>query len=103
MVKFKPDANKTTVNGIKRQVVCAANKYPCGTIVLGVRHFCPLMRQNIKAHGIKPTQMDMIQGFVDQWGNFMDREEALAVVKANGRFMRDTGFHSRELFTENCY
>lgn len=101
---FTPDKEDfTTVNGYKRQIVCAANKYPCGTIALGVRHFCPLMRQNIKALGLKPSQVDMVQGFVDQWGNFMVRKEALSVMKANGRFIRDDEYRCGELFSENCY
>lgn len=101
MKGYTPDENDiTTVNGCKRQVVCAANKYD-ETIVLGVRHFCPLMRQSITALGLSPSQAHE-QGFVDQWGNFMSREEALVVLQKNGRFIRDDKY-DRRIYSENLY
>ena len=42
------------------------------------------------------------QGFVDQWGNFMTRKEALLVLQTNGRWIRDEDY-SDELYSENLY
>lgn len=36
------------INGVKRKVVCAANKYG-EHIVMGIRHHCPMMNKNIQA------------------------------------------------------
>lgn len=72
-----------------RVVVCAANKY--GPIVFtGIRHFCPIMRENMKGHIINALrdQLGETQGFVDQWGVFMDRKEAYAVALAAGQVGR---------------
>ena len=43
------------MNRPQRRVVCAANKYDCDyggidMIFIGVRHFCPIMRQNMEPH-----------------------------------------------------
>lgn len=84
---------------IERQVVCAANRYG-DLIVLGVRHHCPIMNRTLDLLGIGGFTKE--QGFVDQWGNYMDRKEALEVLKANGRFIRDDDF-SNELYSENLY
>lgn len=102
---FKPLHNDvafvlTTVGPMKRQVVCAANKFG-DLIVLGVRHFCPLMRQTLRLLKIKGTEPHE-QGFVDQWGNFMSRKEALYVLRSNGRFIPDRDF-TDELYSENLY
>jgi hypothetical protein len=93
-VVFTPDSLE------KRQVVTAANNYN-GVIVLGVRHFCPLMRYTLHRFGIKGSSPHE-QGFVDQWGNFMDRKEALVVLKTNGKFIRDDDYLD-ELYSENLH
>lgn len=84
---------------IERQVVCAANRYG-DLIVLGVRHHCPIMNNTLDLLGIDGFTKE--QGFVDQWGNYMDRVEALEVLEANGRFIRDDDFMD-ELYSENLY
>ena len=101
---FTPDESRLTVNGFPRTVVCAANKYhPCGTIVLGIRHYCPLMRQSVKALGV-PLR-DEEQGFVDQWGNFMSREEAWFVLETNerGRINKDRNGCKGTLYSKGLY
>lgn len=80
---FKPNPEDLTVvltpaGYIKRQVVCAANRYG-EIIILGVRHHCPLMNKMLDLAGINGFTKE--QGFVDQWGNFMDRVEALYIEK----------------------
>ena len=66
-----------------RVVVCAANKYG-EHIVLGARHHDTLMNQQIELSYID-TDDGCIQGFIDQWGVFMDRVESLAVATAAGQ------------------
>ena len=66
-----------------RVVVCAANKYG-EYIVLGARHHDTLMNQQIELSYID-TDDGCIQGFIDQWGIFMDRFESLAVATAAGQ------------------
>ena len=85
---------------IERQVVCAANKYG-DIIVLGIRHFCPLMRKQLDAYCLKGSEPHK-QGFVDQWGNFMTRKEALLVLQTNGRWIRDEDYQN-QLYSENLY
>lgn len=102
---FKPLPNDCTTvyvagNFLDRQVVCAANRFG-DIIVLGVRHFCPLMNKQLDAYGLKGSEKHE-QGFVDQWGNFMTRKEALLVLQTNGRFIRDEDFMD-ELYSENLY
>lgn len=101
----KPLPNDCTVvyvdgDLIDRQIVCAANKYG-DIIVLGVRHFCPLMCKQLDSYGLDGGE-EHEQGFVDQWGNFMSRKEALLVLRTNGRWIRDEDYYD-ELYSENLY
>jgi hypothetical protein len=101
---YKPNTDNLTEvfvpNGTaKRQVVCAANRYG-EHIILGVRHHCPLMNKMLDLAGINAFTRE--QGFVDQWGNYMDRQEALLVLKTNGRWIRSEDYLD-ELYSENLY
>lgn len=65
----------------QRRVVCAANRYESTIggnpmVFVGVRHYCPIMRQNIQPFIEHLNRSSEVQGFVDQYGVFMDREEA---------------------------
>lgn len=73
----------------QRIVVCAANKYG-DKLFIGVRHFCPIMRDNMKDFDIPFMRKEFgeTQGFIDQYGVFMDRKEAYEVAKANGQVGR---------------
>lgn len=102
---YKPADHDVTLVSVpsgyaKRQVVCAANKFD-DVVLLGVRHFCPIMSDMCERIGLRGS-MKHEQGFVDQWGNFMSRKEALHVLKTNGRFIRDEDYLD-ELFSENLY
>jgi hypothetical protein len=44
------------------------------------------------------------QGFIDQWGKFMGREEAFDVATAAGQIRHKSGNpDSKELFSEDLY
>ncbi|QHQ14553.1 hypothetical protein GMW39_00830 [Pectobacterium parmentieri] len=92
----------------QRRVVCAANKYQSEDgelIFIGVRHFCPLMRQNIGKSIELVDRKTEVQGFVDQFGVFMDRRQALEVAKNSGQLNvhRIKSWPVGELFSEDLY
>jgi len=78
---------------MQQRVVCAANRDPDGTIHLGLRHFDQFMRSNRFAE----------QGFVDNKGNFLTREEAWEVATATNQILRRVGGDEGKLFSENLY
>ena len=93
-----------------RKVVAAATKcfFNWGEehVVVGVRHFDAFMCNSIQLlqekHGVR---VDEEQGFVDQWGVFMSRTEAMQVVKESGQpfsFERN-GHQDEELFSEGVW
>ena len=95
----------------KRRVLCAANELPDGHLILGARHWDDLMHTNfnlyLKAKGVKEEQVlggRVRQGFVDQWGNFLNREVAWMIAEKQGQ-IRHTGpgFKGPELYSENLY
>lgn len=69
-----------------RRVSMAANIVD-GRLIIGNRHFCPLMRMQIDALQLDYHKHDISydQGFVDQWGIYMSREEAFLVAKERGQ------------------
>ena len=91
-------------NGIvkpQQYVVCAANKI--GDVVLcGARHWDKVMRKQAEAMGIKCGNEE--QGFIDQFGDFLTREEAMLIVKKNGqRFDIERNGGDVALFSEGLY
>ena len=86
----------------KRRVVCAANKFPDGTIILGARHWDPLMRATFKKLYIDRHEAGLEQqGFIDQYQNFMTREEAWVVAMEAGQIIRRVGGDDDCLYSEN--
>ena len=92
-----------------RRVVCAANKYELNDgstkIFTGIRHYCPVMRQNMEFWKLSIKRSTEIQGFVDQYGVFMDRSEALQVAKDAGQLniARPKTSPEDRLFSEDLY
>jgi hypothetical protein len=92
-----------TTNHIEQRVVCAAIKLG-DVIVTGPRHYDTIMCNTIK-------QMDMLshwtdnaeQGFVDQRGNFLTREEAWIIAEKVGQIIRRVGGDGVRLYSENLY
>lgn len=89
-----------------RKVVCAACKQD-EYLVVGPRHYHPVMHMQfdlLKKAGIKTT-LKWSQGFIDQWGKYMDRHEALLVALAASQdvdFKRNGG-SGNELYSEGIY
>lgn len=62
-------------------------------LVVGNRHFCPIMHNTIELLGLDCSKHNIIhdQGFVCQHGQYMTREEAWLVAGAAGQIKRVTG------------
>lgn len=89
----------------KPKIVCAAC-WKGGFIVTGPRHFDNIMRNEIN------NRMDTFvgwhdakQGFIDQFGGFYDREEAMIIVKASGQpfNIERNGGSNKVLYSEGLY
>ena len=89
----------------QRKVVCAANKYG-NYMFIGVRYFCPIMCKNMETYDIPWLRKEFgeEQGFIDQYGVFLNRKEALQVAldahQMDGR--QKTTPYDR-LFSEDIY
>ncbi len=79
-------------------IVCAACRKD-GLIICGARHFDSIMRANIKALNL--SFGDWEQGFIDQFGNFLNRKEAWEIAKKNGQVKEES--ENKVLFSENLY
>jgi hypothetical protein len=104
-----PDPTKYIEDGPKRIVVCAANIHG-GVIVLGPRHFDKTMHDQISQldDGLAPTCSSFWeQGFIDQFGKFMDREEAYQVALKAGQINlhrpKSGGIGNTLLYSEDLY
>lgn len=82
-------------------IVCAANRLASGLIVCGARHHDAIMNAQIKASG--ESCVGEIQGFIDQFGNFLTRSEAHQIAERNGQIKRRCGGDAEQLFSENLY
>lgn len=75
----------------QRRVVCAAIRAADGSLLLGIRHYSADMHRQItqRADGYLFIQKhDEDQGFVDQFGVWMDRFEAFEVAQRAGQIVR---------------
>lgn len=94
-----------------RRVVCAAIRAADGELLLGIRHYSPDMHRQIEQRrdGHKFThRMDEDQGFVDQFGKWLSREEAYVLAEVNGQIYRPDangmGLDGRhKLYSEGLY
>jgi len=97
-----PDKSIVESNG---RVVCAAVRNKSGLIVAGARHLDSIMRAQIEAMGKSPKDFSDPddQGFIDQWGQFLSREEAWLVAEKRGQVIRRCGGDGERLYSENLY
>lgn len=89
-----------------RRVVCAANRNNAtGIIACGARHFDSVMHRAIEQ--MPSVQRDdwrkSEQGFIDQHGVFLTREEAWKVAEAAGQIIRCTDWQIGSLHSEHLY
>jgi hypothetical protein len=86
--------------GIERRVIAAACKYE-KFMVVGARHFSPAMHSQLCAMVESISNGPHTQGFIDQWDNFMTREDAVVVGKASGQLPRD--YSGEIVFSEDFW
>ena len=97
-----------SIDRTQNRIVSAANRYKDGTLIVGVRHFCSIMSKTMEQ--INPdikywrSKGRKEQGFIDKFGQFKTREEALLIAKEANQIVDDLGDEdSTELFSENLY
>lgn len=92
-----------------RRVVCAANLMTGGVLLVGVRHWDDLMRHQRTVHTLAMWDLrseETEQGFIDQHGVFMNRQEAWQVAEAAGQILKRCGgddANGGTLYSENLY
>ena len=93
--------------GRPRRIVCAALRADDGELLIGIRHYSPDMLRQMKQRldGAKwKHRGDDDQGFVDQWGQWLSRQEAHALASANGQLIyQDNGPNDQKLYSEGLY
>lgn len=95
------NAGQTLAEGAPlRMIVCAAVRDRSGDVVCSARHFDTLMNRQLSRSTLLPPHE---QGFVDQHGVFLTREEAFTVAFDAGQIMRRVGGDEGKLFSENLY
>lgn len=92
---------------VQRWIVSAANRYK-DIIIMGTRHSSPTMYMTTLAYGgfmllHEYSGDDHSQGFVDQFGTYYEREEALKLAEENGQIRNPDGNTPTELFSEGLY
>lgn len=88
------------------RIVCAAVQYPDGSMLVGPRHFDNIMLQQYRKLGLQYEEDVAISGFLDQDGNFLNRQEAWVIAMEKGQVRHRTSGDTREggtLFSENLY
>lgn len=98
-----PNDNWEPPKDVKPWMVCAACRYQ-DHIVAAPRHFDETMRNQIEASSLA-FNYEWEQGFIDQWGSFYSRADAMEAVRASGQpfnYMRN-GQRNDELFSEGLY
>ncbi len=87
---------------VGRRVVCAAAMVN-DHIVCSARHYDRLMIDQMRAIDEAFSSANVVQGFIDQHGRFMSREEAHKVATDAGQIIRRCGGDDGRLFSENLY
>lgn len=90
-----------------RVVVCAATLLITeghdSVVLLGARHWDQSMHNQLSCQEEYFDKADETQGFIDQFGVFMTREEAFEVATAAGQIKYRCGGDEGVLFSENLY
>ena len=86
------------------RIVCAAIRVD-DEIIWGARNFDEIMYIQIdrkdEEHRLKWRKAE--QGFIDQFGNFLTREEAYIIAERNNQIINSIGYKGNKLFSEHLY
>lgn len=90
-----------------KRIVCAAIRNSKGRIIVGARHYDGIMHTTLNYstdYADWEDHSQITQGFIDQRGNFLTREEAFDIAEENGQIIRLCGSEDRrKLYSENLY
>lgn len=91
------------------RIVSAASRNELGEVISSPRHYdlffhsivrtLPKEKQDLWY--VKSSTVE--QGFIDQFGNFLSRNEAWKIAEANGQIIRDHDKCPGKLFSEHIY
>ena len=85
-----------------RRVVCAANRID-GVILAGARHWDTVMHKQAEAMNMERDKRGYAeQGFIDQFGIFLTREEAFVLAEEKGQIKEKPNVRGT-LFSEDLY
>lgn len=73
-----------------------------GMIIAGPRHYDGFMRKQIEANGGRDEWLGCEQGFIDQYGEFLNRQEAWNIAVERGQIFRNVSVDGT-LYSENLY
>ena len=96
-------------NGIEKPqqiIVCAAIRIGDWSYLLcGARHWDSVMHKQADKMGLSRKLITEEQGFIDQFGEFLSRKEAMKIVKENGQpfNIERNGGSDDELYSEGLY
>ncbi len=86
----------------ERFIVSAAMRSDTAHVVVSVRHWDNLAHEQVRLLGDMAKDWTWTQGFVDNKGKFVTREEALVIAEEAGQRFWDPVRHE-QLFSENLY
>lgn len=89
----------------QRIIVCAANRSrSTGRIICGARHWDSIMRQHCVVNGkLDPEWVSAEQGFIDQHGVWLTRQEAYVIAQAANQIKYPATYQNAVLFSEDLY
>lgn len=86
----------------EKRVVCAACRFEDGHIILGIRHWSPDMRLSAALQG-REIAVKHDQGFVDQYGQWLTRQEAYQIAVKNDQYKPYPPSTPGTLYSEDLY
>lgn len=90
-----------TIEAACFRIVCAAIKHPDGHIIAGPRHFDLTMHRQIELTGMDWGKAE--QGFINTFGDFLNRKAAWVVADTHGQIIRDREWQTGVLHSEHLY
>ncbi len=87
-----------------RRIVCAAIRHKNGDIIIGPRHFDSTMHKQIDQYKLIHIDWRRAeQGFIDTWGDFLTREEALQRAVECEQMTEKRTYPPHKLYSEDLY
>jgi len=87
------------------RIVCAAARISSGEIVCSPRHCDRTYHQQMehRPEEERDLWLKAEQGFIDQYGTFFNRQDALKIATAANQIIRRCGGDNIALYSENLY